>query len=247
MRGIRFYNCKAQNHTEMGLAHFHDTYYIRWTDGQFEGSGDMLASDFASYRADNAPIGETRNLRCLGTSVAGDQANFKPRSYYNDLDMFSYEFDNDNNTYVRSLSGRKTIIKDGSDAEFFTTEEVSWTPSFAFVTAPTYTVQTGVYHKIGSRVYFKLLLEYNGLDTADTSALQIQVPVGSVVTNINASLQEKSSTGIDTSQTGKVSMDIISSKYMILGKDNNQAVLYNTTGVSTGGIFVITGDYWIES
>jgi hypothetical protein len=247
LRGIRFYNCKAQNHTEMGLAHFHDTYDIRWTDGQFEGSGDMLASDFASDRADNAPIGETRNLRCLGTSVAGDQANFKPRSYYNDLDMFSYEFDNDNNTYVRSLSGRKTIIKDGSDAEFFTTEEVSWTPSFAFVTAPTYTVQTGVYHKIGSRVYFKLLLEYNGLDTADTSALQIQVPVGSVVTNINASLQEKSSTGIDTSQTGKVSMDIISSKYMILGKDNNQAVLYNTTGVSTGGIFVITGDYWIES
>ena len=258
LRGVRFYNVKAQEQIEFGIAHLHDCFDIRFTDSQFEGTGHVIASDFFNDRSDNSPIGETRNLRLTSTLLGGDQTHFLPRSHYDDFNMFSNGLDTDSsNTYVNALSNKQVHIVGGSayanannagdTKTFMTTEEKTFTPAFSFVTAPTYGSRVGKYHQIGSRVDFAIEINYSNLDKSDGSSIQIQVPVGNVIKHIQGILQYKSSTGIDVSSLSNVSLDIISSKYIVISYDNNNALTYNNAAVSASGAIFITGRYWIES
>jgi len=131
--------------------------------------------------------------------------------------------------------------------KFIIDEEISWNPKFIISNEPTYNTNKGKYYRVGNRVEFTIELDYSNLDTSDTSAIQIQLPVGNVIKNINANIQEKSSTGIDLSQTGRVSCDILNNNKLIFGQDNNSYLSYNSTGVSNSGKLYITGIYWIDS
>ena len=250
LRGQRYYNCKAITGTDRCVGFMHDVEDMRWTDCQFEGDAYLIASPFEPDSTATAPRGSTKNIRLVSSliSPAVDKRLFTPRSIYDDYRQFSSEFDVNNDTHVNALTGSKVIIRDGAGEDFMTTETVDWMPAFAFVSSPTYVVQKGRYHRIGDQVSFLIEMEWTGLDTADTSSMQIRLPhTSNLIKNIAGTVQDKSSTGIDLSATNDPHLDILTSNYLIIGLSNTGTVTYNGGAMQVNGELFITGSYWIDS
>lgn len=71
-----------------------------------------------------------------------------------------------NPIWDNSTAKTATVI---GGAEFIT----SFTPSFAFVTVTSYSVQTGLIKRVGGLAMFEITMTWSGLDTADTSTVSI--------------------------------------------------------------------------
>ena len=80
-------------------------------------------------------------------------------------------------------------------------ETGTWTPVFQNVAAPTYTVQTGNYTKIGRMVFVSIIIEYSGLNTADSSSLAITLPFTASASGVFHLAENSSNTGFAGSNT----------------------------------------------
>jgi len=122
----------------------------------------------------------------------------------------------------------------------------TWTPIFGFVAAPTYTTQLGKYIRIGNRVDFSIELAWSGLDTTDTSAIQIAIPVGSVAKHINGTINDFDSTGLILSAVTNPILRMVSNTQITIA-DNGGSLAYNSGKILAAGTLIISGSYWIES
>jgi len=80
-------------------------------------------------------------------------------------------------------------------------EEGTFIPAFGNVTAPSYTVQTGTYTKIGRMVHVSIIIEYSGLDTGDNSSLNINLPFTASAQGVFHLAESSSNTGFAGSNT----------------------------------------------
>ena len=120
-------------------------------------------------------------------------------------------------------------------------------PQFEGVAAPTYVEQTGEYKVTQRNVFWKIKLEYSGLDTADISTVVISgMPVTMAGRNGNVQLNIRSLTGIVMAATDTYQANYNSANDRIVFIDNaGNLMTYNGGEMQAAGIIEIAG--WYES
>lgn len=113
MRGVQFFNFKAQTH-ERCVAFLHDCYDGLFVNSQFEGGGDtascIIASPVLTSSVAAAPAGDTRNLRFLSTIMSNASlVAFTPRSMWDDIRQ-SNEGGLDADFHFKALPGQDFIV-----------------------------------------------------------------------------------------------------------------------------------------
>ena len=99
------------------------------------------------------------------------------------------------------LSGGVYLGGTGSANKLDDYEEGTWTPAFQNVSLPSYTVQTGVYTKIGKIVHVSIIIEYSGLNTGDASSLSINLPFTASATGVFHLAEASNNTGFNGTNT----------------------------------------------
>jgi hypothetical protein len=99
------------------------------------------------------------------------------------------------------LSGGVYLGGTGSANKLDDYEEGTFTPAFQNVSAPTYTVQTGTYTKIGRMVFVAIIIEYSALNTGDPSSLNINLPFTASAQGVFHLAESTSNTGFTGTNT----------------------------------------------
>lgn len=223
---------------------------------QVEGGKWCFASDVSSAVAYcSAPVGETRNIRFVDSEgfddlrTAGylDQTWF-PRNAYDpalqmsprnvltgDLDIKSYRVN------------KKTRLFDDQHVLFLDCREITAnTAGFGFVTVTSQTC-TFRYVQIGKIVFFKLVHTWSGLDTADTSAIHIRLPIDAATTGlINATVNDRRSTGINLAGVDNPYVDLAAANYLGISRSDATQLTYNGGQIAAAGELHISGSYWVD-
>ncbi|MGV2104396.1 hypothetical protein [Rhizobium sp. 21-4511-3d] len=252
VRGVKFRNSKF--HTgEPVCVHSHINQDIVFMDCQFEGGGHFLATPATAdqtYTA--APVRETRgliNLASAGMNDGVDSTLFLPRNAFVEELQLAPRSDLTGDLIVKPLRSGKVLDFYGSDlASFFRFEEKTVTTaglSFATVTSQTCTWR---YVKIGKMVFFKMTLTWSGLDTADTSAISIRLPVNAASATgvMDGTINDRLSTGITLAGADNPYIDFAADDYLGISISNTTRLAYNGGQIAASGNLYISGKYWID-
>jgi len=121
-----------------------------------------------------------------------------------------------------------------------------WTPVFEFVTAPTYSTQSGNWREINGIIFCDFQITYSGLDTSDSSPINIgglEQTISTSTAVIGAISFEKS-TGWSASSGDGVILDNPSTTRIHLRKPDGTAYNYNSGQIQASGIII--GSFWFR-
>lgn len=150
--------------------------------------------------------------------------------------------------YSSSFGGDISFTGD----DFFPKDLAGWinfdtSPQFEGVATPTYNSQVAEYKRIEDTVFWKIKLDYSGLDTVDVSPVVISaMPTTMAGRNGGIQLNIKSSTGISMLATDTYQANYNSSNDRVIFVDSsNTSMTYNGGKIQAAGIIEISG--WYES
>lgn len=134
----------------------------------------------------------------------------------------------------------------------------TWTPSFQFVTAPTYVTQTGNWRKINDIIFCDFKLEYHSLDTSDTSDIAIRMdsvtPAGvsleiNSISGVLGQLSKGKSTGIVSNDFTKIEHVVGGTDRVTLVRPDGTAIDYNDSETQAGtssSPVTLVGSFWFR-
>lgn len=248
-RGVKFRNSK--NHTrETVVANFGLCADATAIDHQFEGGGFVMAIPATTEQSWAAtPVRETRNLELIASTGLSDSVDLRlltPRSGLITELQIAYRGALDGNLRLRPLrNGDSVLIQTFGGSNLFGPEQTTTTAGISFATVSSQTCSFR-WFRVGPMVFFSMSLSWTGLDTADTSAISIRLPVNAPATTpIAAIVDERRSPGITLSPSATYSVTMATDSY--LGFSKNKALMaYNSGEMSVDGSLVITGSYWAD-
>ncbi len=221
---------------------------------QVEGGKWVFASDVSTavgYCI--APVGETRNIRFTDSEGFDDlrTAGYLDQTYFPRTGFDPALQDTPRNVLtgdrdMKSLrTGKKLRLFDDQHVLFMDCREITLaTAGFGFVTV---TSQTCIfrYYQIGKIVFFKLVLVWSGLDTADTSSISIRVPVDTAATALfTGTINDRLSTGINLAGTDNPYFDLATTNYLGFSVGNTTRLLY--TNLAAAGELHAFGSYIVD-
>ena len=242
------------------------------TDAASNNTSRFIASDNSGHAGVTYPEGNTSNLRILDcrfdpdldlapkytrSAIASSRFSssdlFKPREFV--MTHADYPADPDKVIMRARKSGPIAFQgEDGTEAAYiqssgiFENKETPYTPDFAYVTVTTYTDRSGAYKRDGNLVFFRIFMDVTGLDTTDTSAINIKSPTFGLheAKHINAQINLHESTLFDMSAVSQpVTFRMVSNTHLIpyIG---STPMKYNGGQIQASGKVYISGHYWIE-
>lgn len=255
IRGVKFRNCKFHTRENV-VAHLHINQDILFQDCQFEGGGHFIASPSEADQSAlgvAAPVRETRGLvleSSVGLSDGGvNLALFTPRNAWADELQLSLRSNLSGDVIFRPLRTGKVLDLYGKDlTSFFRLEEqTTTTAGLSFVTVSSQTC-TWRYIQVGKIIFFNMVLTWTGLDTTDTSAISIRLPVDGIATSLcNATINDRLSTGINLSAiTQYCYVDMASAGYLGISRSDTTRLAYNGGQIASAGALHISGSYWTD-
>ena len=122
----------------------------------------------------------------------------------------------------------------------------TWTPVFNFVSAPTYTEQTGRYTKIGNVFYFDVRIEVSAIDNTDNSNIHIGgMPYAPANERFISGTLNPNNSSLISSYLGATDALYVTSFSNRIGLQNGDGYEVRYTDCNTSGNISITGWYFV--
>lgn len=253
VRGIKYFNHKfhrLNNDTVKVAAQIHDAFDLEFIGYQVESGGHFLASPIRTDAvvAAAAQVGETRNLM-MGPGigmVSADLRLFHPRSgEVEELQRAPDDVLTGDYVFRPLRDNGVSIFQNHDETEFMRMAPQSWTPTIRFVDV-THGVRNGTYQRFGDLIVFNIVINWTDLDTADTSAFDISLPVNpDTARGLVATINERLSTGVNFSSLTNPFADVTPGPGLGWSHNRTTRVTYNAAGVvSASGAIYVSGHYW---
>jgi hypothetical protein len=247
LRGLLLDNFKAHT-AERVVAFFGDCSDLLMDSLQLEGGGHVVALPQAS----GLVALETRNLRTSSDDGLADQdlRLFNPRNGLIDGLQISPPSALSRDLVIRPISAdRKIRLQNAGGDDLLDLVPLVYTTELRYVATPsTLPKKEFYYQRIGDVVVGYFDLEWTGLDTSDTSAISIRLPVfsGKTIRAVSGVI-DPASTGFSTATLTAPIVPSLSADGTSCGiRDGATAMNYNNARVLAAGTLKMSVTLWLQ-